>query len=344
MFETSIVILNWNGIDFLKKFIPILIKHSSLPDVEIVVADNASTDDSVNFLKTNFPSIRLILHDKNYGFAEGYNKALSVLSSKYFIILNSDVEVTEGWLSPLIDTLRVNDDVAAVMPKIRNYYRRDYFEYAGAAGGFIDKYGYPFCRGRVINYVEKDSGQYDSVREVFWATGACMAIKSYLFFNAGGFDPMFFAHMEEIDLCWRLQLMGYKLMCVPDSIVYHVGGGALPKENPYKTYLNFRNNLFLLYKNLHPARINKIFLIRIFLDLFIGFTYLFKGQFKFFSAIFRAYIDFFKHLPELKKYRNNNLKLISRQINLNNTFPHSILFKYLLDRVKFTSFFVNSSL
>ena len=246
----SIVILNWNGEKFLKKFLPILINNTKTDDIEIVVADNGSTDNSIELLKSTFTQVRTIILDKNYGFAGGYNKELTQIDSEYFVLLNSDIEVTEHWLDNLLNYMVLHKEVAACQPKILSQVNRSYFEHAGASGGFIDKYGFPFCRGRIFGKVEQDTGQYDNTIDVFWATGACLMIRSEVFKKVGGLDDEFFAHMEEIDLCWRLKNRAYRIVCVPESTVYHVGGGTLHTEHPYKTYLNFRNNLLMLYKNL----------------------------------------------------------------------------------------------
>ncbi|MDR1129512.1 MAG: glycosyltransferase family 2 protein, partial [Prevotellaceae bacterium] len=249
--KTAIVILNWNGKHFLEKFLGKVfdsISDSDMQNTKIIVADNASTDDSVEWVNAACPRAELILLDKNYGFADGYNKALKQVDAEYYVLLNSDIEVTDGWLSPLTEYMDSNPTVAACAPKLRAFNNPEFFEYAGAGGGFIDKYGYIFCRGRILDSIEKDNGQYDNVMHVFWATGAALMVRAALFHRAGGLDGEFFAHMEEIDLCWRLQLMGYKISNVPESVVYHVGGGALPNNSPRKLYLNYRNNLMMMAK------------------------------------------------------------------------------------------------
>ncbi len=245
------MILNWNGKHLLGRFLPGIIKHTP-PEVDIIVADNASQDDSLLFLKEHFPGIRIIEMKENQGFAGGYNKALESVDADYFILLNSDIEVSEAWIEPCISLLDAYPDVAAVQPKIRSLENKAFFEYAGAAGGFLDHFGYPFCRGRIFNHLEKDTGQYDDFGEVFWATGAAMFVRADAFRDAGGFDASFFAHMEEVDLCWRLQNSGYKIFYCPQSVVYHLGGGSLPKANPQKTFYNFRNSLWMLAKQLPP--------------------------------------------------------------------------------------------
>ena len=246
MTKTAVVILNWNGKKFLEQFLPYVIKHSS-SDAEVIVADNASNDDSVEFLKNNYPEIQIINNNENGGFSKGYNEALSKIDAEYYVLLNSDIEVTENWIKPIIDLMDSDKSIAVCQPKLRSYHQKEMFEYAGAAGGFIDKYGYPFCRGRIFNSIEVDNGQYDDTCEVFWATGAAMFVRAELYHKFGGLDNDFFAHMEEIDFCWRLKNEGYKIMYCADSVVYHVGGGTLPKNSSRKTFLNFRNNFNLLY-------------------------------------------------------------------------------------------------
>ncbi|HEX9615036.1 MAG TPA: glycosyltransferase family 2 protein, partial [Bacteroidota bacterium] len=252
MKKTAVVVLNWNGKDLLERFLPILVRHTS-GNAEIVIADNGSTDDSVDYVRKTFPPVRTILLGKNLGFAGGYNEALKQVEAEYYVILNSDVEVTEGWIESIITMMEGDPRIGACQPKILDIRVRNRFEYAGAAGGFIDVLGYPFCRGRILNSFEEDRGQYDDMKEVFWATGAALFIRSKLFRQAGGFDEDFFAHMEEIDLCWRIKHLGYRVMACPSSTVYHLGGATLDQGNPRKTFLNFRNGLILLFKN-HPRR------------------------------------------------------------------------------------------
>nr|MBP8033086.1 glycosyltransferase family 2 protein [Bacteroidia bacterium] len=248
--KVAVVILNWNGKPFLEKFLPTVLQYSS--GAQIIVADNQSSDDSVAFLKTQFPQVSVILNPSNDGFATGYNLALKQVKAEYYVLLNSDVEVTENWLQPIIKLMDENLKVAACQPKILDYNHPSKFEYAGAAGGFIDKYGYPFCRGRIFNVLEEDKAQYDTAKEVFWATGACMFVRAEAFWKVGGFDDDYFAHMEEIDVCWRMKNIGYQIYVEPSSKVYHVGGGTLNKLSPRKTFLNFRNNLTTLTKNASP--------------------------------------------------------------------------------------------
>lgn len=285
----SIVVLNWNGRDFLRRFLPELIRNTSLPGVEIIVADNGSDDGSVNLMEEEFPGIRLIRFDKNYGFSEGYNKALAQVEAKYFLLLNTDIEVTPKWLEPLVDFMEKNSHAAACTPKIKDWRNREFFEYAGAAGGYIDRYGYPFCRGRIFDHLEVDRGQHDTNAEVFWGTGACLMVRSALYREAGGLDDWFFAHMEEIDLCWRLKRMGYSIWCVPASTIFHVGGGTLERGHPTKTFLNFRNSLLLLCKNLPPRKRRRVIFIRKMLDGISAARFLLQGSPKDCFAVLRAH-------------------------------------------------------
>ncbi|MBR5784827.1 MAG: glycosyltransferase family 2 protein, partial [Bacteroidales bacterium] len=265
MKKVAVVILNWNGKKFLEDLLPTLVKYTPM-DVDIVVGDNASTDDSVAFLKANYPRIMVIQNDKNYGFAEGYNRVLDKVDADYFVLLNSDIEVTDNWIAPVVDMMDADENMAICQPKLLSFYQRDCFEYAGGAGGFIDRYGYPFCRGRIFTTLEKDEGQYDDACEVFWATGAAMFVKANVWKELGGLDNDFFAHMEEIDFCWRAKNAGYKVGYCPSSVVYHVGGGTLPPSSPFKTYLNFRNNFYLLFKNLKKTQLAYVFPVRIVMD------------------------------------------------------------------------------
>jgi GT2 family glycosyltransferase len=309
----------------LNSFYPPLIENSNQDWVKIYVADNGSTDGSVNFLKENYSAIELILFDKNYGFTGGYNRALEQINAEYFVILNSDVEVTPNWLEPVIQFMDENEDAAACQPKIRSYAKKGYFEYAGAAGGFIDKYGYPFCRGRILDTLEEDMGQYDDIREIFWATGACMFVRSELFKNSEGFDEDFFAHMEEIDLCWRLKNSGYKIYYHPSSIVYHVGGGALPNNSPRKLYLNYRNNLFLLYKNLHSSQLLWFVFIRLLLDGISAIMYLATLKTRSFMAVFKAHLGFY---GKIGKMHNKRAKGLQKMSKIKEIYPKSIVFGY----------------
>lgn len=300
----AVVILNWNGKRYLEQFLPALIRYSS--DVaEIIVADNASSDDSVEFLRTNYPAIRILSNTVNGGFAKGYNDALRQVEADYYILLNSDIEVTENWILPVIRLFETDDSIAACQPKIRSYLEPKKFEYAGAAGGFIDKYGYPFCRGRLFMSIEEDQGQYDDVTEIFWATGACMFVRASLWHEFGGLDEDFFAHMEEIDFCWRLKNRGYRIMYCPSSTVFHIGGGTLPKASWRKTYLNFRNNFFLLYKNLPDDRLFRVFAMRYLFDTIAAFKFLFQAGFKDFWAVTRAHISFYRQFSKTRQKRRS---------------------------------------
>lgn len=308
MTRVAIVILNWNGVHFLRKFLPFLIKFSSEDGLEIIVADNASEDESKEYLAEFHKNIRLIELEKNYGFAEGYNRALENIDAEYYMILNSDIEVTENWITPLIALMDSNKNIAACSPVLLDYNKREKYEYAGAAGGYIDRFGYTFCRGRIFNITEKADLNLVKPMEVFWTTGACMLIRSELFRLAEGFDPYFFAHMEEVDLCWRLKNMGYKLAVVPESKVYHVGGGTLPKGNPFKTYLNYRNNLLLLFKNLPENQLNSMLLKRKVLDGLSSMLFLIKLKFKDIAAVYRAHRHYNRKKQDYIHFRTEQFK------------------------------------
>jgi GT2 family glycosyltransferase len=298
----AIVLLNWNGKEWLEKFLPNLIKYSK--KYIIYVADNDSSDKSLKFVRNNYPNIKIIVNDDNYGYAKGYNNALKSIDAEYFVLINSDVEVTKDWIDPMLNIMNSNHNIAACQPKILDYYNRNYFEYAGASGGYIDILGYPFCRGRILNEIEKDEGQYNDVKEIFWATGACFIIRKKYFNEVGGFDEDFFAHQEEIDLCWRLQNIGYNIVVEPKSVVYHVGGGTLDYKSQFKTYLNFRNNLFMLFKNLPLIHLVFLFPIRLLLDGIAGLILLVKKNgFNNVFAIIKAHISFYYFLPSLIKKR-----------------------------------------
>lgn len=330
---TAIVILNWNGEKYLQKFLPILTKFTPDPDIEIIVADNASTDSSLQVMRNYFPEIRTIVLDRNYGFAGGYNKALEQVEADYYVLLNSDVEVTDNWLLPLLDFMNENESVAACQPKIRSYFNRNSFEHAGASGGFIDQFGFPFCRGRVFGVVEEDKGQYDDNVDVFWATGACLMVRSKVFWKVGGLDSEFFAHMEEIDLCWRLKSRGYRVVCVPGSVVYHIGGGTLHVDSPHKIYLNFRNNLLLLYKNLPTDLLRRTMFWRRFFDYSAAFQFVLTGKFQNAKSVFRARSDYKKMLPDFLEKRNENI-LYSTNLNIVEIYLSSIVFEYFLRNKK----------
>lgn len=307
--KTAIVILNWNGASMLRRFLPTVVANTPQTEARIIVADNGSTDDSMAVLASDFPSVEVIPLDQNYGFAEGYNQALKRVRGEVdaYLLLNSDVETPPGWLAPLTDYMERHPDVAACQPKLRAEHTRSQFEYAGAAGGFIDAWGYPFCRGRIFDTVETDMGQYDTVADIFWATGAALLIRAKCYWEVGGLDGRFFAHQEEIDLCWRLRARGFRLVCIPQSVVYHVGGGTLPKENPRKTYLNFRNNLLLLYKNLPESRLRKVMFVRWWLDLLASLAFLLKGEHRSFLAVWQARRDYHRIRRGFRGDREANL-------------------------------------
>lgn len=326
--KLAIVILNWNGQKMLEKYLPSVVNYSR-SDATVIVADNASTDNSVDWLKLHYPDVKLILLDKNWGFAEGYNKALKQVDAEYYLLLNSDVEVFHEWLTPMLEFMDSRPDVAACQPKLLSVYDRDSFEYAGACGGYLDKYGYPFCRGRIFDVVEEDNGQYDDCAEILWATGACLMIRSADYWAVGGLDGRFFAHNEEIDLCWRLHLRGRKIYCVPDSEVCHVGGGTLPKSNPMKTYLNFRNNLTMLYKNLPAEDLRRVMIMRWFLDYLAAFSTLILnrnvGDFK---AIFKARHAFRRWRTDFDKDRKTSINEHVPVLSMPERKPYSILWQY----------------
>ena len=310
MKRIAVIILNWNGEEMLKKYFPSVIKYSC-EEAEIIIADNASTDNSLKWLNQHYPHIRIIRLEQNYGFAEGYNKALEQIKDvDYYVLLNSDVEVTHHWLTPLFEAMDAYKDIAACQPKLLSYLNKDSFEYAGACGGFLDKYGYPYCRGRIFNTIEDDNGQYDNAQQILWTTGACMMIRREDYWQAGGLDGRFFAHNEEIDLCWRLHNMGKKLYCFPESIVYHLGGGTLPKSNPKKTFLNFRNNLTMLWKNLPEKDLKNVMRMRLILDYIAAFqSLILKRNWKEFKAIIDGRKAF-------KKWRNEFTRTKTKQTRI----------------------------
>ncbi len=301
MVKVAIVILNWNGRSMLERFMPSV--TACCGDADIVVADNGSSDDSVAFLQLHYPQVRLILLDKNYGFAEGYNKALAQVEAEYYVLLNSDVECTPGWIEPVVSMMERDPQVAIAQPKLLMYDQKDTFEYAGGAGGFIDRYGYPFCRGRLFNTLEKDHGQYDDECDIFWATGAAMFVRASVWKELGGLDGDFFAHMEEIDFCWRTYLAGYSVRYCPQSVLYHVGGGTLPKSSPFKTELNFRNNLSMLYKNLPEGRRERVLFMRMWLDRVAALKFLFEGHRGEYLAVRKAHKQYRAWKPQLAEKR-----------------------------------------
>lgn len=341
--KTSVVILNWNGKALMEKHLPNVVSHTLSEcydsDVELVVADNGSTDNSLEFLKQKFPSVKRIDLYTNHGFAEGYNQALAQLDAEYAVLMNSDIEVTKGWLPILINYMDAHSDVAACQPKVRSLRQRNYFEHAGACGGFIDVLGYPFCRGRVLSFVEEDHGQYDSPIDLFWATGACLCIRMEDYRNVGGLDARFFAHMEEIDMCWRLRSRGRRIVCLPQSCVYHQGGATLKTEDPQKTFLNYRNNLLMLYKNSTNKRFAMIFIIRLFLDYCSALAFLLKGEFGDAKALLRARQSFWRMKSKFKTQRMENIQQ-TRLFPIPEIYKGSIIFDYYLKGKRlFSDFF-----
>ena len=308
MDKVAIVILNWNGCEMLSRYLPSVLASSKQDGVVVYVADNGSTDNSVEMLRRDFPLVHLILLKENHGFADGYNLALKQVDAEYAVLLNSDVQVSRHWLEPLLSYMDAHPEVAACQPKIRSLRQPDSFEYAGAAGGYLDKYGYPYCRGRIMDKVEEDRGQYDSVAPIFWASGAALFIRLRDYFEAGGLDGRFFAHMEEIDLCWRLRARGRGIVCLPDSVVYHLGGATLQKESPRKTFLNFRNNLLMLYKNLPEAELKPVMRIRACLDYVAVLKFLVTGQLAHARAVMQARREYKSIRADFETSRQENLQ------------------------------------
>lgn len=324
--KTAIVILNFNGRRYLEQFLPFVVANTC-PGAEVIVADNGSTDDSLAFLRAEYPGVRVLVLDRNYGFAGGYNVALGQVDADYYVLLNSDVEVVRGWMEPIIRLLEADASIGACQPKIKMYADRDSFEYAGAAGGWLDHLGYPFARGRVFDVCEKDMGQYDNAEPVFWASGAALFIRARLYHELGGLEPFFFAHQEEIDLCWRMQLAGYKVYCCPESVVYHVGGGTLPKGNERKVFLNFRNNLIMMAKCLpFRQRMWKIPL-RFLLDSISAWKSLFAGEAVYFWAILEAHMAFFKWLMISRK---KSLFPPNKRAPLSGWYTGSVVWQYFV--------------
>lgn len=338
--HVAIVILNWNGRNFLEKFLPSVFR-TVYSSYEVIVADNASTDGSVEFLRTNFPGVRLILLKENYGFAKGYNEALKQVVADYYVLLNSDVEVEPGWLQPMVRLLDNNRQIAACQPKLLSYSDKKMFEYAGAAGGWLDRYGYPFSKGRVFDTCEKDEGQYEQQERIFWASGAALFVRPDVFHAMKGFDEFFFAHMEEIDLCWRMQLAGYEIYSCPQSVVYHVGGGTLPKGSSRKTFLNFRNNHIMLYKNLNW--LTRLWLIpfRFCLDGVSGWKAFFSGDLRFLLAICKAHFGF---LGWVFFHRNKSVFPEIRKGKVYGIWKGNIVWEYFVKRRKRFSEIVKQSL
>lgn len=292
MDKIAIVILNWNGAKMLQQYLPTVLQHSE--GYPVIVADNGSCDDSMRILREEFPQIRTIQLERNFGFAQGYNEALRQVEATYYLLLNNDVRTTEGWLTPLLEYMESHPLCAACQPKLRCDWATEQLEYAGACGGFIDRLGYPYCRGRVFSTVEKDEGQYNEITSVAWASGAALLVRSSVYWEAGGLDDRFFAHQEEIDLCWRMRSRGWDIVCVPQSTIFHLGGGTLPQDSPQKTYLNFRNNLFLLYKNLPDEDLLKTFLLRLPLDAIASVRFLLQGHWGSFCAVWKGWHNFLK--------------------------------------------------
>ncbi len=330
--KVKIVILNWNGREHLARFLPSVLAHS--PKGSVVVADNGSQDDSVAWLRNHHPEVELILLEENHGYAGGYNLALERVEADLFVLLNSDVEVPPHWLDPLVRRMEEDPQIAALSPKIRAFDRPDHFEYAGAAGGFIDWFGYPFCRGRILGTIEIDRGQYDDSREVFWASGACMVVRAELFRQLGGFDADFFAHMEEIDFCWRARLAGYKIVAETGSEVFHLGGGTLPNNSPRKLYLNYRNNLSMLYKNLSRVGLWTVLLMRGFLDTLSALIFLLQGRADFFKVVVLAHVDFHRSHRKLREKRAwvNQIRRVNHPQGI---YRGSIILRYALGRRTF---------
>jgi GT2 family glycosyltransferase len=322
--KVAVVILNYNGLHWLNKFLEDVILKSK--EAEIYVADNASTDQSLDYVEQHFPSVKIVENKDNTGYAGGYNNALQHICADYYILLNSDVEVTDNWISPIIEQMEKDKSIAACQPKIKKYDEKTHFEYAGACGGFIDKYGYPYCRGRIFDNLEEDKGQYDNPIEVFWASGACLFLRSSAFYEVGGFDWDFFAHMEEIDLCWKLKNKGYKIMCIPQSTVYHVGGGTLKNGSYFKTYLNYRNNLLMLYKNLEPKNRFKILFTRMLLDGISSAKMILDKKPHHIFAILKAHINYYTFLKKFRKKRPKDYKTSLPQ--------KSIVFSYFFGKKK----------
>ncbi|WP_396158817.1 glycosyltransferase family 2 protein [Flavobacterium sp.] len=321
MKKIAVVILNWNGAKLLEQFLPSVLEYSD--EAKIYVVDNASTDTSIEVITAQFPSVTIIQNDGNYGFASGYNVALEQVEEEYYALVNSDVEVTKNWLTPILSIFDSEPKIGIIQPKILDYKRKDYFEYAGAAGGYIDQFGYPFCRGRIFDTLEKDNGQYDDETEIFWASGACFFIRKEIYRKLNGFDCEFFAHQEEIDLCWRAFNLGYKAKYTSKSVVYHVGGATLHESNPKKTFLNFRNSLLMLTKNLPKNKLVSIIFVRLLLDGLAGIQFLFKGKFNHFWVIIKAHFHYY-HLI------NKTLKKRKAPQSENYYYIKSIVYKYFV--------------
>lgn len=328
--SVAVVILNWNGKNWLEQFLPSVVA-SNYSNLEVIIGDNASTDDSISFVKQHFPTVKIIVNDKNYGFAGGYNHVLAQVDADYFVLLNSDVEVTKNWIKPVIDLMQSDEKIAAAQPKIKWQKDKSVFEYAGAAGGFLDLFAYPFCRGRIFDSIEQDTHQYQTEIDIFWASGAALFIKSKAWKEVGGLDADLFAHMEEIDICWRLKNLGYRIVCCTTSEVYHVGGGTLNNNNPYKTYLNFRNNLIIMQKNLPKNDAYFRISIRFWLDLIAWVRFLLRGEFKFTAAISKAHYHFFLNLNQTAKKRTPTQLPYFNHVGV---YKHSVVYKYFVKKIK----------
>lgn len=338
MSKVAVVLLNWNGVKLFDRFLPSVLQYSAGSDIGIYVADNGSDDNSIEYLRSNYPLVRVIENDKNYGFAGGYNVALEKINAEYFVLLNTDVEVTEGWIEPIINLMESDRSIAACQPKILSYNQKSYFEHAGAAGGYIDKIAYPFCRGRVFDYLEEDLGQYDDISEIFWASGAAMFVRASAYREAGGLDADFFAHMEEIDLCWRFKGLGYTIYSVPQSKVFHLGGGTLPYASSKKLYLNFRNSLFMLYKNVPRGSLLLRLLSKSVVDFMSVPMFLVKMDFGGIGALFKAYLHFFQALGSLRAKRAGILKQ-SKNLNMTGVYGGSIVLSFFLLRKKLYTYY-----
>ena len=328
--SVAVVILNWNGKGLLERFLP-SVMATEYPNLQIILGDNASTDDSIAYVKSNFPDVSIVKNDQNYGYAGGYNHILSSVVADYFVLLNSDVEVPVNWIQPVINLMQSDEKIAVAQPKIKWQQQKKQFEYAGAAGGFIDLHGYPFCRGRIFDTVEQDNNQYDTNIDIFWASGAAFFIKSKAWTTVNGLDADLFAHMEEIDLCWRLKNLGYRIICCTDTEVYHLGGGTLNANNPYKTYLNFRNNLIIMQKNLPRNDMYFRIFVRIWFDFAAWLQFLLKGKFEFSMAISKAHFHFFRDINRnaQKRYRHQ-----TPYLNHTGVFKYSIVYAFFIDKIR----------
>ena len=333
MKKVAVIILNWNGLALLEKFLPSVCRYTNPELADIIIADNGSDDNSIAWIQKNHPEVKIMAFPQNYGYAEGYNRAIKALEYEYVVLLNSDVEATPAWIEPLVEYCDKNSDVAACQPKLKAYRQKDCFEYAGAAGGFLDRYGYAFCRGRIFDTIEKDYGQYDSITDIFWATGACLFIRRAEYLNAGGLDADFFAHMEEIDLCWRVHLMGKRIVIIPQSTVYHLGGGTLNASNPRKTYLNFRNNLLMLYKNLPLKEGKSLLFIRRLMDTAAMGKFLLSGEWENVKAVWKAHIDYRKMKKRYNSQPRTNLLKNFPETNRNITVDYFLKKKRFFEKI-----------